>query len=535
VENQPAPAPSLTARLLPWLVVFLVLGFVAYVRVRVLAMPLERDEGEDAYAGQLCSQGIPPYQLACNMKLPGTYFAYALGMAVFGQTVAGVHLTLLAANALTIVFVFLLGRRLAGNAAGVAACASYGLMSTSTTVLGLAAHATHFVVLFAVPGTLLLWRAFQTGDKRAAFFSGLLYGLAFLMKQPGLVFGLFGLAVLLWREKSAGVKGEGSRRIILYLAGLSLPFLLLCVYLEWSGVFASFWFWTFSYARQYATATPLAEGAGYLRDFLRDQFSFYIGFWIFAAVGLVAAWRAAKEKTRLVFVLGFLSFSFLGTTPGFYFRQHYFVLMLPAFALLLGLAVESLRAKRSRWLRFAPAMLLAGVIGWDVYLQRWAFFQLPPGQLCRAIYGDNPNPEAQVAGEFIRAHSPPAARVGVVGSEPEIYFYACRPSATQFLYTYPLMEKQPFAEAMQQQMIRELESARPEFMVLVVNRYSWLFKDDSNVEILAWAEQFLKQNYQCTGLVDLRSDAAGLNLWGEAAANLARKPEQYLAVYQRKP
>lgn len=37
--------------------------------------PLERDEGEYAYAGQLMLQGIPPYQLAYNMKLPGTYAA----------------------------------------------------------------------------------------------------------------------------------------------------------------------------------------------------------------------------------------------------------------------------------------------------------------------------------------------------------------------------------------------------------------------------------------------------------------------------
>jgi len=68
--------------------------------------------GEYAYAGQLMLQGIPPYELAYNLKLPGTYFAYALGMAVFGQNVAGVHLTLLVVNSLTILFVFLLGRKL---------------------------------------------------------------------------------------------------------------------------------------------------------------------------------------------------------------------------------------------------------------------------------------------------------------------------------------------------------------------------------------------------------------------------------------
>ena len=53
-------------------------------------MPLERDEGEYAYAGQLILQGIPPYELAWNMKFPGVYVAYAALMSVFGQ-IAGGH------------------------------------------------------------------------------------------------------------------------------------------------------------------------------------------------------------------------------------------------------------------------------------------------------------------------------------------------------------------------------------------------------------------------------------------------------------
>src|ERR1035438_2051371 len=107
MEEQPAPTANRSrpwvARLWPWLMVLLVLLFVGFIRLRLRDMPLERDEGEYAYAGQLILQGIPPYELAYNMKLPGTYYAYALGMAVFGQTAAGVHLTLLAANALAIV------------------------------------------------------------------------------------------------------------------------------------------------------------------------------------------------------------------------------------------------------------------------------------------------------------------------------------------------------------------------------------------------------------------------------------------------
>ncbi|MEI6197319.1 MAG: hypothetical protein WCS42_23640, partial [Verrucomicrobiota bacterium] len=61
-----------------------VLTLVAVARLRLLNFPLERDEGEYAYAGQLILQGFPPYELAYNMKFPGTYLAYAAIMAVFG-------------------------------------------------------------------------------------------------------------------------------------------------------------------------------------------------------------------------------------------------------------------------------------------------------------------------------------------------------------------------------------------------------------------------------------------------------------------
>ena len=66
-------SPSVRWRFLPWLLVALVILFAAYVRFRLRGFPLERDEGEYAYVGQMILQGIPPYQLAYNMKLPGTY------------------------------------------------------------------------------------------------------------------------------------------------------------------------------------------------------------------------------------------------------------------------------------------------------------------------------------------------------------------------------------------------------------------------------------------------------------------------------
>ena len=66
-----------------------VLGLTIASRIRLLGIPLERDEGEYAYAGQLMLQGIAPYKLAYNMKFPGTYAAM---MSIFGQTIIGINL-----------------------------------------------------------------------------------------------------------------------------------------------------------------------------------------------------------------------------------------------------------------------------------------------------------------------------------------------------------------------------------------------------------------------------------------------------------
>ena len=104
-----------------WALAIIAFTLVVAIRIRLLGIPLERDEGEYAYAGQLLLQGIPPYQLAYNMKFPGTYAAYALTMAIFGQTIVGIHIGLLLINAATIVMIFFIGRRLFGLPAGVAA------------------------------------------------------------------------------------------------------------------------------------------------------------------------------------------------------------------------------------------------------------------------------------------------------------------------------------------------------------------------------------------------------------------------------
>src|SRR4029450_11641591 len=95
-----------------WGLATIVFTLIIAIRIRLLGIPLERDEGEYAYAGQLILQGIPPYQLLYNMKFPGTYYAYSVIMATFGQTDRGIRIGLMCVNIATIGVMFSLARRL---------------------------------------------------------------------------------------------------------------------------------------------------------------------------------------------------------------------------------------------------------------------------------------------------------------------------------------------------------------------------------------------------------------------------------------
>src|SRR6476620_7578757 len=151
-------------------------------------------------------QGIPPYKLAYNMKFPGTYAAYALIMSMFGQTISGIHVGFLLVNAATIALVFLLGRRLINEMAGLVAAASYAVLSLSPTVLGFAAHATHFVMLPVLGGMLLLLDQDSHARFGRLFVSGVLFGLAVVMKQPGIFFAVFAVIYLITKEIRRGLR-----------------------------------------------------------------------------------------------------------------------------------------------------------------------------------------------------------------------------------------------------------------------------------------------------------------------------------------
>ena len=520
---------------LAWLLATVIIVFIAIIRLRLLQIPLERDEGEFAYMGQLMLQGIPPYLLAYNMKLPGIYAAYALVMAIFGQTIAGIHLGLMVVNITAIILLFLLTRRLFGNLSAIIAATSYAFLSLCPSVLGTSAHATQFIVPFALSGTIILLKALDSHKYKMILYSGLLYGIAFIIKQHAIFFIIFGIVYYIdkmirkhpidWRGLISGA--------CLFLFGSAIPYAVICALLYAAGVFSKFWFWTFTYAHQYVSEISIADAIPNLLLSASKVINPWGWLWAIAGVGLTTIFWDKKAKSNTSFLLEFSFFSFLTICPGFYFRNNYFISMLPAVSILAGVSVSAAtqflyHRNKPVAVQIFPVLVVISAFLITLVKLNGFFFHDSPIEICRMIYGYNPFPESIEIAEYIKNHSTKNDKIAILGSEPQICFYANRKSATGYIYMYSLMESHDYAKKMQLDMIQEIENARPEFLVFINCPASWQEESHSDMTIVNWAKTYLNKYYGIAGIIDIPSDNFSVFWAGKVKKD---KPMSKLNIY----
>ncbi len=369
---------------------------------------------------------------------------------------------------------------------------------------------------------------------------GTLLGAAVLMKQHALVFVPLGVGLIAWPTtgESRTSWTRSTVKAALLCIGTTLPLGIVAALLYRQGVLDRFWLWAVRYAKEYVSEIPLSFAWTVLSDRFAKVTESTLVLWLVAAVGLVALALDRWPPLTRFFVFGLLATSFLGVCPGFYFREHYFILLLPAIALLVGITAVSVRRLLSR--RFSPAASLnvtvavfAALAVLFVVRERGYLFSMTPRELIRSRYGTNPFVEAIEIGRYIKEHTNERDRIMVVGSEPEIYFYADRVSASGYIYTYALMEPQPYAARMQEEMIREINAAHPKFLVIVDAYTSWLARPESSRKIIEWSKEYVRECYELVGVADIISQDETRLAWDGAAREYRPTSHDVVYTYRR--
>ncbi len=514
----------------PWASVVLVVIAAGLIRVRLLNVPLDRDEGEYAYIGHLLRDGVLPYAGAYSMKLPGIYAVYAGLLKVFGETPAGIRLGLILVTSASTVCVFILGRRLLGPWPGVTAAATFATLTLSPAFLGIVANAEHFAVLPGLIGIIVLLRAAPAGSVGAWLTAGFLFGLSILIKQHAVAFVLFAVISL--------ILSRALRALAFVLAGALIPVMAVGAWFKVAGAFPKLWFWTVTYASAYAAIRSPADGLAVLPEILGMILPYC--FVSVALAGVGAVFTVANRDVRPVarVLVPFALASFLSTLIGFYFRPQYFLLFVPALALLTAVAVDALSQRLARKLG-APGMWMAVAVlvlalSHTLWAHRAVLFRLSPDAVARAMYGGNPFPESLAVGRYLGERTAAGDRIVVFGSEPEVYFYASRRAATRYIYMYPLFENQPYAAEMQDELIREVEATTPRFVVYVNVPTSWLLSPVAPRRILDWFDAYRESHLEQVGLVDMLTPELTMVYWDGQARGRTPRSNLWLAVYRQR-
>jgi hypothetical protein len=210
--------------------------------------------------------------------------------------------------------------------------------------------------------------------------------------------------------------------------------------------------------------------------------------------------------------------------------------VLPAVSLFTGVAISTLSnlgVGRSIVVQFIPLLILGSALAWPIIAERKYFFEASPVDASRMIYPESPFAESVRIADYLRENTTRSDTIAVLGSEPQIYFYSNRHSGTGYIYAYGLMEAQKYASQMQQEMIREIERARPKFLIFVVMPDSWLQRTESERLIFAWANEYTAQNYTVAGFVNMVAPDKTDYYFGSVPQSVPQLGK-YILIYERK-
>ncbi|MBN2144127.1 MAG: glycosyltransferase family 39 protein, partial [Candidatus Aureabacteria bacterium] len=501
------------------------------VRTTTLDIPFDRDEGGYAYGARLLLQGISPYDRVNNMRLPGMVWIYALFFKLAGTASETIRFFALILNLFTAVFIYLWGSRWIHPLTGISSCIVFLLFSLVPEIQGCMANSEQFVIFFGMAGIFFV-NGFVEKNSRLSWLipGGLSLGMAFIIKPYAASFILF--SVFIFETGIFSIRKKISRVCLLhavFFGCMALPLFIVFLVLLHHGCLESTWFWIHTYAAYYVSYIPFSVGMNLLKTQLVNIFCASKWLLFFIGLGMVSLFFLPRdEKKKSWIIVLFTFFSFLSVCPGFYFRGHYFILLTPSLSLLAGLGYFYLFRLLSNFNMPSQAVsVLTAVICGMIVLG--SHHDPYPCSTERTFLGS-----FRAMGEKIRFVSQPGDKIAVLGSEPQILFYADRSSATSYLYIYPMMEPQPHALDMQNEMISQIEGESPEFLLFVFFQSSLGVTEDSEKKLFYWFEQYKKQ-YTMTGLVDYLSRDKIVFHWKKGLSHPLPAPRiGWIGIYRKK-
>lgn len=517
--------------------IFLILTaiIVFYTRLRLLAIPLERDEGGFAYIGHWLWRGKDLYTDMLDSKLPGLYGVYALSTNLFGYNATGVHIGLMLCNAIAAYFFFRLLNKLYNFYVACTATSFFIILTASINVLGFAAHATQLLLPFVLAGIFLFWKAIEKRKLVLFFLAGLLIGIAFTIKQQAAIFGIL-LAGVWWLIRLQDHKNQFEKNriwewILLGIGGL-LPLVIILAYYSITQRLEDFILWTVEQPMMLSGAFTDPWYKSFSQGILQVTSGFEI-IWLVSLCGMFLFWFSGFRRHHNLFGILFSIAGLLSVAIGVGYYRHYFVLAMPGIALCCAVASYWIAMKAGRHGNAIGLLFALIIMGIPIIMRADYFFTPDFTKIHQEVYNENMFPEIEKLGQQLATRIPEGSKIAVLGSEPELLVAAQREGCTKYLMVYSILLDPQRANQMQDEYFNDITTCDADYVVFDVFSSSWTPGFES-LPLHQRNMEWIRANFMLEGIAEYRKGLPGIILWGDEARNHQSTSNYNVYVFKRK-
>ncbi len=517
---------------------------VILIRSKFYNIPFERDEGAYSYYGKLLLEGKIPYKDFYEQKFPGIFYFFATIVAIFGDTVKGMHMGFMYVNIITMIFLFMASKRMFSPLAAVVTATTFAIVSMCPNLSGYTVQGEHAVAFFVSIGIFLYTYTLTHPGWKTYLAMGLAMGCAFMTKTSGMFLVLWGGFVIISDFTFSGKKKPIKELIIhasIYSVGVFIVIGFTFMLIMMKGSFNEMLFWTYEIPKKYVNKIPWSDGKKYFEYMYNSITAEYKFFWYHALFALAAFFLKNITWRQKFFALTLIFFSGITIVPGYYFYGHYWIQILPGLSILAGMTFfvmnDTLKNRFNLKSKSIPYVYLGLFLVFSLsHLNKMKDYYFNPNyeRILRTVYGNNPFPEAMGIANWINANTKPEDGMVVMGSEPELYFYTKKKCPSRHAYFAAIVDNVPEHKQWQREFVSDVEKAKPKYFIFFNHQISLFVQPNTDQYVFEWYNKYITENYNLIGLVDMVDGYTSTYVWREQLNNYKPQAQNRVYIYERK-
>jgi 4-amino-4-deoxy-L-arabinose transferase-like glycosyltransferase len=421
--------------LVKWNILLVLLSIM--IRLPAIVHPKQiEDEGGYAVVAHELLAGGTLYKSALDRRPPLLFWLYALMFFVVGNYnwipfhVIGVVWILLTMGGL-----YAIGKDLFSWEVGLLAALLYSIYTTTMYYENLALNGEVMMNLPIVWALFIAFRNTRARSRPELFFSGVLLGCAFLIKQPAAVAALpVGIYVLLpaYRRYRNLHIGHAIWHAVLLIAGFGFTLGIVALVLHQQHILSDAYYWTIRDHAIYHGSTDIVFWLKGIGISLAHAVA-WLPLVLLCVVSIQESQKRCacywkNREPELVALLILLGVSCIGVSASGRFYPHYYLQLLPPLALLgapvLGAIWTNARTYHFFMLRPRTMRISLGATAFAfLIVNTFTLWQQRP---------------LHELSQYVREHSAPEDKVFFWGATDYLYAEAQRRPASRYIHTFPL-------------------------------------------------------------------------------------------------